>query len=165
MNGKLFLTVASIAGAALLGCGDDTGTGGSGATGGSAGGSGGTGATASTGAQGGGGASSTGGSGGGPDCAKACSDLYDCGLEQGAGGAGGGQEGQLCPGITGTPAEKMGYVESCIPACEDLPLLVNLVDPNNCPMTITTIKGANMTFKAFCENGSSQGGAGGQGGN
>jgi hypothetical protein len=97
--------------------------------------------------------SATSGSGGSAPatCAQACSDLYDCGLESNG-------ESQLCPGFTGSSSEKNSFLfgsgsDGCIANCEDLPALISLVDPNDCPTTIETISGINSTFDEICQFG------------
>lgn len=157
MKIKLLIGLAAIA--ALVACGDDTGTGGGGspATGGGGSGAGtsdGAGGTGGTGA----GTDGGGGSGGGEvelTCETGCDALYTCGLEE-ADGA------QLCEGFTGEPADRETFVTGCIPGCEDQMALLAVINPDDCPATINFVRqAAAKTFAPVCDNGVGQGGGGG----
>jgi hypothetical protein len=91
---------------------------------------------------GGGCSSAVNGQCGGPACDCVCSDLYDCGLEMSAGM-------QLCPGFTGAASEKADFAAQCV-RCDALSALV---DADDCPGTIDTIKSASPAFADFCDHG------------
>ncbi len=102
----------------------------------------------STGAAGPGPGPSVGGGpgvGGGPaDCASACEGIYVCGTETNANGD------QLCPNFSGDPGQQGQFVGACEPICEQQPLLIDLVDPNDCEGTIETLKGLQPQFTQIC---------------
>jgi hypothetical protein len=75
------------------------------------------------------------------DCKSACDTLYGCGLQ-----------GGLCPGFDGSPQQQESFVEGCIPGCEEQPALLNLINADDCPGTIATLKGVSPEFAEFCEN-------------
>jgi hypothetical protein len=78
------------------------------------------------------------------DCFTACSMLYQCGLQNGP------QIEPLCPGFSGSPQEEQQFVNNCTTGCQDTPLLVQLVDPNNCTKTIQTVSSASQEFDQAC---------------
>ena len=96
---------------------------------------------------------STGGGSGG-NCAKACGQLYACGLEKDG-------AAQLCPGFKGGD-EVIAFVKGsmdngCEASCKAQPALAALIDPANCKGTITTLKNLNSTFKDSCDEGLNSG--------
>jgi hypothetical protein len=94
------------------------------------------------------------------DCDAACSVLYDCGALECNGEA-------LCM-FSGDAAEKATFVgdamSGCIETCSGMMVLIGLLDPTDCAMTIATLKGASADFTAVCDNGISGAGGGGGGG-
>jgi hypothetical protein len=152
MNIKLVGILFSVG--ALLACGDS----GSDAGGGPAGGAGAGPSTGGNGAgttDGGNGAGTTdGGAGGGAPaltCQTACEAVFACGLSG---------DPQLCPGFT--PADEDTFVPGCVTNCMGNMSLIAVVDPEDCPGTIDTLKVvAAADFTPVCEDGFPQGGAGG----
>ena len=137
--------------------GASSGTGGFGGSGSapsssSSGGSGGSGASGGSGGSGGGASSSSNASssssssssssGGGASCETLCSQLYDCGLEDGN-----------CPGFAGTAPEKDVFIDTCVPTCESNPALAAVIDTDDCASTVQIVSGANADFDTFCQNG------------
>jgi hypothetical protein len=147
MRGTFFFGILFAGTAAMVACGsksDSTGTTAPAAT-----------STSTTAATGSGGAtSSASGTGGmmGPDCKKACTDLYNCGLAKDM-----TTMMQYCPGFKGgmeLDAFLNGsMMNGCVKACGDNPALAGIVDPSNCKGTIDFIKGAKAEFKCSCEKG------------
>ncbi len=76
------------------------------------------------------------------DCETACTTLYKCGLEDGN-----------CSGFSGTSSEEMQFVAGCVQGCQDQPVLIQLIDGNNCDNTIATIKGVSAEFASICDFG------------
>ena len=135
----------------LLACGDS-------GTGGSGGGSGGNppsgGNNTGAGTEGGGntgGNPGTGGAGGSAElnCDTGCQALFDCGLEG------------TPPNCVYTAGDSGAFVPGCVEQCADSMALLNFIDPSNCADTVDTIKGLSPSFADVCDNGISQGGAGG----
>jgi hypothetical protein len=91
--------------------------------------------------------------GGNTPCRLACSDLYDCGLEGDVDGM------QLCPGFTGSAAQKNSFMfgggpsGGCVAACDAEPVIASLVDPDDCAGTIADFKGLEPEFADVCDNG------------
>jgi hypothetical protein len=153
MNIKLVCCAAAFAAMGLMACGDDTsGTGGGGGAGGGTGGSGG--ATTTTSSNGGG------GEGGGAEktCQQACEEVYVCASADSF---------ALCPAWADGPVTEADWLngpngnDGCLATCAETPLLINLVNPDNCSGTITTLKGASPEFASSCEGAGGAGGAGG----
>ena len=61
----------------------------------------------------------------------------------------GAMEGDLCPGAD--PAYKEPFIELCEDECAAQPIMLNVVNSNNCPQTVEIIKGASEGFAAFCD--------------
>lgn len=82
------------------------------------------------------------------DCEIACSTIYDCGVEN-----------DRCPGFDGTPSDRDAFLQGpsgndgCVSVCETNPLLMSLIDPNDCDSTINNIKSASTDFLDSCDNG------------
>ena len=138
----------------LLACGDSGSDAGGGNTGGST--SGGSNPGGGTSTDGGGtttdgGGTTTDGGGGAAalTCETGCDLLFECGLTGNP---------PLC---AYTAADKEGYIPQCLAGCEAMPALLQILDPDDCPGNIDTVSTVNADFADFCENGSSQGGAGG----
>ncbi len=98
------------------------------------------------------GTSTSSGNGGGPvlDCEQACTDLFYCGLEGEPNG------GQLCPGFELEDLELFLYgseAMACVPTCEQMPALTALINPEDCSMTVMTLKGASGDFECACDFG------------
>jgi hypothetical protein len=91
--------------------------------------------------------------GGNTPCRLACSDLYDCGLEGDVDGT------QLCPGFTGSAAQKNTFMYGggpsggCVAACDADPVIASLVDPDDCAGTIADFKGLEPEFADVCDHG------------
>ena len=103
----------------------------------------------STGAAGPGPGPSTGGGpgtgGSGPnDCPSACEGIYVCGTETNANGD------PNCPNFSGDPGQQGQFVGACELACGQQPLLIDLVDPNDCEGTIETLKSLQPQFAQIC---------------
>jgi hypothetical protein len=156
---KLLAVATVVSAFALAACGDDTGSSATG-TGGGGGAGGSTTAQGGAGGSGGAGGATTsqgGAGGGGVDCVAVCGALYDCGVEN-----------MNCMGFSGDPAEKQLFIDGsnmdgCASTCASQPFLADLVDPNDCAGTISTLKGASGDFAAVCDGGFSTG-TGGAGG-
>ena len=87
---------------------------------------------------------------GGDQCLAACTDLYTCTQQPG-----------LCPGLEGTTLNDWLYgttTEGCLDTCADSPALAALVDPTDCPGTVSTLSTLSPNFEAAC-SGSPDGGA------
>ncbi len=83
--------------------------------------------------------------GGGPnDCASACEGIYTCGTETNANGD------PLCPNFTGDPGQQAQFEGICVSVCDQQPILIALVDPNDCEGTIETLKGVQPQFEMIC---------------
>ena len=150
------LLVALLAGSLIgvVACGDDDDATSSSSSSSSTSGS----ANGGSGGMGTGGDASGGGGegGGGVDCVQACTDLFQCGLEDDGNGM------QLCPGFDGGGGAggaagisqddflNGSNMDGCVAACGDLPALAALIDPNNCAMTVMTISGADPGFAGAC---------------
>jgi len=87
------------------------------------------------------------GTGTGTDCVSICTIVYTC-----------GQENNLCPGFTQSCIELHEFVygvstDGCVGTCEGPsgPVLVALVDPNDCVSTINALKGADQDFALACD--------------
>ena len=74
------------------------------------------------------------------DCKSGCETLYGCGLQNG-----------LCPGFDGSPEQQEGFLQGCVEGCLDQPALLNLINGDDCPGTIATVKGVSVDFQAFCD--------------
>lgn len=148
MNIKLVGMLAACGSLMGLACGDSTSDAGGG---GSGTGAGNTGGDTSTGAGDTGGDPSGGGGGGTTEltCEEACDIVFNCGLEG---------EPPLC---VYTAADEEGFVPECIVGCGEMPALLSIVDGDDCPGTIGTIKAVNADFAGFCDEGGGEGGAGG----
>lgn len=151
MSNRLNIVLCTLAGAALFAAGACSSESSSSTSSSSTSSSGSSSSTSSTGTGGTGG----GGGGGGVDCNQVCNDLFDCGLAECAGGW---VEGDRDLYLNGCPGE-----DGCVATCTTLPALAALVDPNDCPTTVSTISGANPTFKDVCDNGFTPCGTGGGG--
>jgi hypothetical protein len=84
------------------------------------------------------------------ECEWACTELFTCGLEPDPNGV------PLCPGFEPAELELFLYgseAMACVSQCEQMPALVALIDPDDCPTTITTLKGASADFDCVCELG------------
>jgi len=94
-------------------------------------------------------------------CTQACEAVYDCGSAD---------NGMLCPAFVPGGVDKASFVngpngnDGCAATCEGNPLLINLVDPDDCPTTVQNLSGASTTFKDSCEGNMGTGGGGGAGG-
>lgn len=166
-----FVASAAVASAFVVGCGDDTATGGAGTTTttsvttsvtSSTKSSSSASTTSSTHS-----ASSTGaGACGVPadthdTCEHGCALLYDCAALTCSGT-------KLCPGVTGDAAEKTGFIgdenSGCVQTCmaPGGDALLAILDPTNCQQNIDIVKSQSTTFTDFCANGApGTGGAGG----
>ena len=71
------------------------------------------------------------------DCEIACADLFTC-----------TQQDDLCPGLG--PGDEPWFVPECVATCEEMPALVALIDPNDCPSTVQTLAAASYEFAAIC---------------
>ena len=85
--------------------------------------------------------------GGVTTCEEACSALYDCGLQADANGM------QLCQGFTGAAREKNQFVMTCVDPCNTNPALLAIIDPSDCPGTISTLKMVSPDFSSACDVG------------
>jgi hypothetical protein len=74
------------------------------------------------------------------DCKSGCITLYECGLQDG-----------LCPGFDGSPMQQQGFLEGCVEGCSDQPVLLDLINGEDCPGTIATIKGVSADFAEICD--------------
>jgi hypothetical protein len=74
------------------------------------------------------------------DCQQACTVLFDC-----------TQQDDLCPGLP-SQAGPM-FIEQCMGQCEQNPVMIAIIDPEDCPGTIALLKAANADFAALCEGG------------
>lgn len=156
---KLLGIVAVFSGLALVACGDSgSDVGGGTEGGGNAGGSpaeGGGGSPAEGGggspAEGGGGAGEGGAGGGGTEltCEEGCNQLYVCGTEEVKGEP-------LCAGFSGEQAEQDTFVDGCVTTCEMDDTLLGVINPDDCPGTITIAKAGSPTFEMVCDNGFGQ---------
>lgn len=153
MKTKLFGTVCVLSALAVVACGDDeSGEGGSG------------GSTTTSNATGnntkststGGTTKATSATTGGMDCPlpgvadpttcdTACDALYECGALTCNGAT-------ICA-FTGAPAEKMGFVETCIESCMGQMALISVIDPTDCQGTVDTISNLNAQFAMSCTDG------------
>ncbi len=101
--------------------------------------------------SGGASSSATGTGGGAPDCKKACTDLYNCGLAKDM------TMMQYCPGFKGGMEldtflnGKM--MDGCIASCMQMSALVSFVDPKDCKKTVDFISGVSPAFKCTCAKG------------
>ena len=167
------LALASVGGLTVVGCGDDTATGGAAAASGSvtsgsptstttssSKASSGAGTTTTTGT----GAGSTSASTGGGSCSVAdtvdncqhgCEALYDCAALTCDGD-------KLCAGVTGDAAEKTAFIGTlgsggCLDGCMgQMALFLTIVNPNDCQATVTAVHGGDAGFADFCDNGPPQ---------
>jgi len=76
-----------------------------------------------------------------------CIDLFECGLEGDPNGV------PLCPGFEPGLLEVFLYGSesmACVPTCEAMPALAALVNPDDCPTTVATLKGASPDFDCVC---------------
>jgi hypothetical protein len=77
----------------------------------------------------------------------ACNTIYNCGATM-----------NRCPNF-GNGAGQVTLNEflfgsgndGCIAGCANNPLIVNLVDPNDCDVTIANLKAANAEFAMSCD--------------
>lgn len=152
MNRKLWGAVVLCAGAAaVVGC-DDITTDGLGGSGGGTGGS--TTVASSSSSTSTSSASTTASSSTGgaacevsdpvSDCMTACTALYDCGALTCNGAP-------LCPGVDGSSAQKSGFVNGCVTACNQQMAFIQQIDPMACDTTVDAVKMTNATWKSFCE--------------
>jgi hypothetical protein len=95
-------------------------------------------------------------------CTQICNDLFDCGMEECAGGW---TEADREIYLDGCPGE-----DGCVATCEAFPEMASVVDPNDCATTVQTLSAFEPSFKDLCDNGiggcggGSAGGSGGAGG-
>jgi len=131
--------VATCGGVAVLdGSGDERGSGGNSASSSS---------RASSTTQGPASVVSSSSTGGVTTCDQACGALYDCGLQGDANGM------QLCPGFSGALREKNQFVMDCVDTCRTNPALLGLIDPSDCPGTISTLQMLSPDFNDACQFG------------
>lgn len=82
------------------------------------------------------------------DCEVACSAIYDCGAEDGR-----------CPGFDGTPSDRDAFLQGpsgndgCVATCDANPLVISLVNPDDCDTTIDNLKAASADFADSCDDG------------
>lgn len=85
------------------------------------------------------------------DCEAACMALYQCGLAP-------GDMGQLCPGFSGDPDQQVEFLfgdgsSGCVASCEELPAVIGLIDPADCPQTIADLEAVSPDFANLCQDG------------
>lgn len=73
----------------------------------------------------------------GTECEIACADLFDC-----------TQEGDLCPGLGA--GDEPWFIPQCIETCEDIPAMIALIDPDDCPGTVQTLAAVDSFFATVC---------------